>query len=134
MWETGRSSLGVNRADDLTSGVDCKGGVGRAFGGKACEAAALANVGDTFSLPGEKGGVCAKVRDGPAGLGSALGVEKEERPENRLVEDALDRVTSCCPSEPALAALRGVNFVELGCRPLSAVGSELSRTRSDGFT
>jgi hypothetical protein len=117
MWETGRSSLGVDRADDLTSWPDCNGGVGRAFGGKACEAAALANVGDTFSLSGENGGVCAKVRGGPAGLGSALGVEKEERPENRPVEDALDRVPSCCPSEPALAVLRGVNFVELGCRP-----------------
>lgn len=85
-------------------------------------------------MPGENGGVCAYIRDGPAGLGSAFGVENEERPENSPVEDALDRGATCWPSDPALVVLRGVNFVEVVCRPLSGLVFELLRTRFEGFT
>lgn len=68
----------VRREGGLEPCDPCKGGVGRAFGGRP-SGASLKSPGENCPLDGENGGVCTEPsgyrRDG---LGSGLGVEYAE--------------------------------------------------------
>lgn len=97
--DMGRSDREPGRDGERISCVDWRGGVGSAFGGSDW---GVPFEDASFSVPGENGGVCAYRTGCPNGLDSALGVEKEDRLENKPVELARDREPVCWPSDPAL--------------------------------
>lgn len=95
----------------------------------------MANAGEGWSPSGENGGVRVYPgRVGATGLGSPLGVEKEDRFEKRPIEEVLDREVSCGPSDSTLRPLRGVYLADAGGRESRGSPFGSARTRFEGFT